>query len=117
MDSVLRGRYQGKLLHHAVRLYETLPPPRRLSVVILVPPQPVGSSTISERRPGSHTVVTPATVSPGPNGSAADDVVNSKVGTVTTARRIAGKRKAVQPMSGLFGAHCLRVVRGPLVGG
>ena len=47
MDSVLRGRYQGKLEHLVVPLYETLPPPCRLTAAAQVPPQPVGSSTAS----------------------------------------------------------------------
>lgn len=100
MDSVLRGRYKGKLLHRVVPLYETLPPPHRFSVVIPVSHRPIGSSTTSEGRPGSHTVVTPAVASPGPTRSAADDAVDSKFGIVTNARRFAEKRKVIQAMSG-----------------
>lgn len=113
MESVLRCRYQRKMEHRVVPLYETLPPPHRLIAIAPVPPLPVGSSTTSGNRPGSHTVVTLSTASPKPTGSATDGVVDSKVGIVAGARRVAEKRKAFQAMSG----SALTVVWVPLGGG
>lgn len=100
MDSVLRGCYQGKLEHHVVNLYETLPPPRCLTNVVRVPPQPVGSSIASEGQSSSHTVTTPPTASRSSTGLATDGVVDNKVGIVVGDRWVAEKRKVVQAMSG-----------------
>lgn len=95
MDSVLQGRYQGKLEHRMVPLYETLPPPRRLNVAAPVPPQPVGSSTASGSQPISHTVVTPAPASRSPIEPSTDSVVDYKVGITANICRVAEKRKVV----------------------
>ncbi|CAH1437667.1 unnamed protein product [Lactuca virosa] len=96
----MRGRYQRKLEHRVVPLYETLPPPRRLGVVTSAPPQPVGSSTASESQPGPHTVVTPAATSRPPVEPITDNAVDSKTKITATVRQVAEKRKAVKAMIG-----------------
>ncbi|CAH1413195.1 unnamed protein product [Lactuca virosa] len=100
MDSVLRGRYQGKLEHRVVPLYENFPPPRRLGAVTSAPPQLVGSSTASESQPCPHTVVTPTATSRPPVEPVTDNAVDSKIGITTSVHRVAEKRKVVQTMSG-----------------
>lgn len=92
MDSVLQGRYQGNWSAawcHGTRLCL----PRHLSSATQAPPQPMGSSTTSRSQPGSHAIVTPVSMSRPPVQPTADNMVESKVGIATSARRVAKNKE------------------------
>lgn len=100
MDSVLQKRYQRKLEHWVVPLYETLPPTRHLSVYVVVPPQLVGSSTMLGSQPVSKVSLTLDIIHHPSSEPSTDDVVDSKDGIIANVRQAAEKRKAAQAMSG-----------------
>lgn len=62
MDSVLQKRYQGKLEHQVVPLYEVLLPPCRLSAPGVAPPQLVGSFTATGSQLDPNFAMSPVVI-------------------------------------------------------